>query len=174
MRPNVLFVPVLMIFSGPGALYAVISGIGHGDIRIILTGLAVLAFLAWLFYSLVYFEIKVYRDRLRTYESSGEWEALTAEFQNAPECFNRGRIRLGSRHIFVKGESEAYPYGDILAIRVAKDSDGVSLYINRKGKPSWDCFRSVKWRKRNDPEIGNVVSAIRAHNPEIEADTEEP
>ena len=122
----------------------------------------------FLFYALVYYEFKVYRDRIEAYKANGELESLAAEFRDAQESFCKGRMRLGSRHIFVKGESKVFAYEDILTIeiRVIREENQVCLYLSQKDHAFQDPLRSVKWRQK-DGELQDAISAIVARNPEI-------
>lgn len=168
MRPNLLF---SLCFTGASILSSLFGVIlvfrngtfeGWGWCPIILAGSV------FLFYALVYYEFKVYRDRIEAYKANGELESLAAEFRDAQESFCKGRMRLGSRHIFVQGESKVFPYEDILTIeiRVIREDNEVCLYLSRKDQAVQDPLRSVKWRQK-EREVQDAISAIVARNPEI-------
>lgn len=130
--------------------------------------LLMLVGLPFLFYSLVIYEFRKWNRDIETYKMNGTFKALAAEFKNASPCFNRQRLRLGSRHIFCQGVTTAVAYDDILAINVRhnrRDRE-VTISASVKGEKLPVLFRSVKWRS-SDTEIQSALSAISKHNPDI-------
>ena len=106
---------------------------------------------------------------IKNHETNGTFEELAEEFQNASSCFNRGRLRLGSHHLFCKEITDPIAYDDILAIILCHDKEDkkVMLGASIKEKETTIFFPSVKWRS-SDMEIQDALSAILEHNPKIE------
>ena len=151
-----------VLFTNPDSLFS-------GNALTLLVLLLMLVGEPILFYCLVVCEYRTWIRDVKNYRTNGTFEALSAEFQNASPCFNRRRLRLGSSHIFCRGETRAVAYDDILAINVWHNQQNGKVTITAavRDEKLPVSFRSVVWRQ-SDAETEEALSALSEHNPDIE------
>lgn len=103
-------------------------------------------------------------------EESGEYAQILADFQSAMPVLG-DKVRLGYRHIYVKGKRKFVSYSDICKLYqyVHKtnfiENQRQLHYLDPKGKKKVLC--DLKLGGKSDQDVLKIMTYVRAKNPSV-------